>query len=284
MNDTLPSTQADISQALEHLFRELIRVATTSTPRPRDYRMLWTEQLQDLRAILVGAEPGADLGAAFQSAVTKLLTYEPQSALIEAQIDMGRFGMRHLIELASSEPVAKSRLTSSEMELRGALAWLDTVRDSSSPVTKPAQTSPVPVPNPLTVEQAKAESDLAMEIAVLFREAMRSMSANDRRGPLNQVLFSYNACKNLAGRIDHSYYFDPILQLAIDQFNVPAGLTELDAGRLNLARAGVRLLATRTDPDKRRGGYASRVARDTKNFDYMLNWFNAMKESEISGS
>ena len=275
MNTTAPSVQADISQALVNLFRGFVRAATSSIAPTEGLVLSWVSDIHHLRHCLDRLEAGVNLGAAFQAAVNALTNHKPQSRQIEAQLDLGLMGVRHLIELASTEPMAKSRTATSERNLRGAQAWLDTVRGSIGRVTQPAQTSPVPVPNPLSEEQAKAESDLAMEIAVLFREAMRSMSANDRLGPLNQVLFSYNACRNLAGRIDHSYYFDPILQLAIDQFNAPEGLTDLQLARLDLARAGVRLLATLTDADTRRGGYASRLARDTENFDGKLEWLNA---------
>ena len=274
MNTTAPSVQADISEALVNLFRGFVRAATSSITPTEGLVLSWVSDIHHLRQCLDRLEAGVNLGAAFKAAVNALTNHKPQSRQIEAQLDLGLMGVRHLIELASTEPMAKSRTATSERNLRGAVAWLDTVRGSSSPVSKPLQTKPSPVPNPLSEEQAKAETDLAMEIAVLFREAMRSMSANDRRGPLNQVLFSYNACRNLAGRIGHSYYFDPILQRAIDQFNAPEELTKLESARLDLARAGVRLLATRTDPNTRRPGYASRLARDATNFDNHLASLN----------
>lgn len=186
--------------------------------------------------------------------------------------------MRHLVELSEGKSMQKSRTAASETNLRAALGWLDKVRGSSAATTKPAPTTPSPVPRPLSEEQAKAETDLAFEIAVLFREAMRAMSANDRRGAMNQAMFSYNACRNLAGRIDHNYYFYPIFEQAIDRFKNPEKLTELVEARLDLARAGLRLFATLTDPDIRRKGHASRLARDTENFDRWLGWLNAEKE------
>ena len=55
-------------------------------------------------------------------------------------------------------------------------------------------------------------------------------------------------------------------------------MTDLEEARLDLSRAGVRLLATATDPNNRRRGYASRLARDTQNFDGKLEWVNVELE------
>ena len=104
------------------------------------------------------------------------------------------------------------------------------------------------------------------------------MSADDRRGPMVKILEGFAACKNLAARMDHSFYYHPILEQAIDQFKTPEGLEGLDADRFDLARAGLRLLATLSDPDTRRRGYASRLARNTKNFDARLAWLNSEKD------
>ena len=207
-----------------------------------------------------------------------MITHKPQSELIEAQLDVGLMGMRHLVELSEARSMAKSRTAASETNLRAALGWLDKVRGSSTAITKPATTTPSPVPRPLSVEQELQESDLALEIAVLFRETMRAMSANDRRWAVNEILFSYNACRNLVGRIDHSYRFYPILERALEQFENPDVMTDLEEARLDLSRAGVRLLATATDPNSRRRGYASRLARDTQNFDGKLEWVNVELE------
>ena len=211
-----------------------------------------------------------------------MITHKPQSELIEAQLDVGLMGMRHLVELSEARSMAKSRTAASETNLRAALGWLDKVRGSSTAITKPATTTPSPVPRPLSVEQELQESDLALEIAVLFREALRALSANDRRGALNQIMFSYNAAKNLFGRIEHSFYYYPILEQAIEQFQNPQRLTVLETDRLDLARAGLRLLATATDPVISKPGHASRLARDTENFDRSLAYL--VQTDDWSGS
>ena len=278
MNDTATYTQADVSKALELVFRDVINAATSSTPRTQYQRLFSVQNLQDLEECLVGAAPGVNLAAAFMSAVERLITHEPQSDLIEAQLDLGLMAIRHLAELSEGKSMEKYRTAASETNLRKALAWLDKVRASSSPITKPARTPPSLVPDQLSEDQARQETDLAIEIAVLFREAMRAMSANDRRGAVNEVLFSYSACRNLAGRIDHNYRFYPILERALEQFENPDVMTDLEEARLDLSRAGVRLLATATDPSNRRRGYASRLARDTQNFDGKLEWLNVELE------
>lgn len=53
-----------------------------------------------------------------------------------------------------------------------------------------------------------------------------------------KILEAFAACKNLAARMDHSFYYHPILEQAIDQFKTPEGLEGLDADRFDLARAG----------------------------------------------
>ena len=283
MNSTTPATQAKISLCLEAVFQDYVRAVSSPITTPEVKLYSWTSHLHQLRNCLVNAEPEVDLAAAFEAAVQSTTTHEPQGDEIEAQLDVGRMGIRHLIELASGEPLAKSRTAESETNLRGALQWLDQVRASSTPISKPNPADPSPVPDNLTPHQAKAESDLALEIADLFRETLRSISADDRRGPMVKVLAAFVASRNLANRIDHSYYFYPILERAIDQFNSPEGLTQIDVSRLRLARAGVRLLATLTDPNVGFRGYASRRARDTRHFDSELAGLHEQVNPRSSG-
>ena len=267
MNSTTPATQAEISLCLQAVFQDFVRAVSSPITSPEVKLYSWASHLHQLRECLVNAQEGADLAAAFETALLRTTTHEPQSDEMEAQLDVGRMGIGHLVELASGEPLAKSRTAGSETRLRGAVQWLDKVRASDAPITKPDPADPSPVPASLTPRQAKAESDLAMEIAELFREMLRSISADDRRGPVVKVLAAFTACRNLANRIEHSFYFYSPLESAIDQFNSPEGLTQDDLSRLRLARAGIRLLATLTDPRVTSRGYASRRARDTRHFD-----------------
>ena len=283
MNSTTPAAQAEISYALEEVFRDFVRAVSTPTTTAEVKLYSWASHLHQLRHCLVNAQEGADLAAAFETALLRTTTHEPQSDEMEAQLDVGRMGIRHLIELASGESLAKSRTAGSETRLRGAVQWLDKVRASDAPITKPDPADPSPVPASLTPRQAKAESDLAMEIAELFREMLRSISADDRRGPVVKVLAAFTACRNLANRIEHSFYFYSPLESAIDQFNSPEGLTQDDLSRLRLARAGIRLLATLTDPHVRFRGYASRRARDTRHFDAELAGLHEQVNPRSSG-
>ena len=122
-----------------------------------------------------------------------------------------------------------------------------------------------------------------MEIAELFREMLRSISAEDRRGPIVKILAAFTASRNLAQRIEHSFYFYSPLETAIDQFNIPEGLEQNDVSRLRLARAGIRLLATMTDPHVSSSGYASRRARDIRHFDAELSGLHEQVEAYSSG-
>ena len=283
MNPTTPFTQAEISLCLQAVFQDYVRAVSSPITSPGLKLHSWVSNLHQLRNCLEEVEPEVDLAAAFEAAVQRTTAHEPQSEVMEAQLDVGRMGIRHLIELASGDAMAKSRTAGSETNLRGAQRGLDEVRASSTPISKPDPADPKQVPDSLTPHQAKAESDLAFEIAALFRETLRSISANDRRGPMVKVLGAFVAARNLANRIDHSYYFYPILELAIDQFNSPEGLREIDVRRLHLARAGMRLLATLTDRQVRAGGYASRRARDIRNFDAELAGLHAEIEPPTSG-
>ena len=283
MNPTTPYTQAEISACLAEIFRDFVRVVSSPITSPEIKLYSWADNLHQLRKCFLNAEAEVDLAAAFEAAVQSTTTHEPQGDEIEAQLDVGRMGIRHLIELASGDAMAKSRTAASETNLRGALQWLDQVRASSTPIGKPDAADPKPVPSKLTEQQAKAERDLAFEIAELFRETLRSISANDRRGPMVKVLAAFVASRNLANRIDHSFYFYPILELAVDQFNSPQGLAQIEDSRLRLARAGFRLLATVTDPHVSSRGYASRRARDIRNFDAELAGLHAEIEPSLSG-
>jgi len=269
MTDTAASIQAEVTQALQALFRNFVLAATTPTTPAEMLVLSWVQDIKQLYECLRHPEASVDLSAAFMSAVERTTAHEPQSELIEAQLDVGRMGMRHLVALSSGDSMAKSRTADSETNLREAVAWLDKVRAGGSSITKPAPGGPAAVPSRLTEEQELQENDLALEIAVLFREVLRAVSANDRRGAVNQIMFSFNAAKNLAGRIDHSYYFYPIIEQAIDQFQNPERLSVSESDRLDVSRAGLRLLATATAtaPEIKKGGYASRRARDTENFD-----------------
>lgn len=283
MKPTTPATQAEISACLEDIFRDFVRTVSSPIISPETKLYSWANDLHRLRKCFLDAEERVDLGAAFETALQRTTAHEPQSEVIEAQLDVGRMGIRHLIELASGESLAKSRTAGSETRLRGAVQWLDKVRASDAPITKPDPADPSPVPASLTPRQAKAESDLAMEIAELFREMLRSISADDRRGPVVKVLAAFTACRNLANRIEHSFYFYSPLESAIDQFNSPEGLTQDDLSRLRLARAGIRLLATLTDPHVRFRGYASRRARDTRHFDAELAGLHEQVNPRSSG-
>ena len=204
MEPTTPSTQADISACLEEIFRDFVRAVSTPITSPEVKLYSWADNLNRLRICFLNTEGKVDLGAAFEIALQRSTTHEPQSEVIEAQLDVGRMGVRHLIELASGEPLAKLRTAASETDLRGAVEWLDQLKASSTPISKPARANAQKVPDSLTPQQAQAQSDLALEIAELVRETLRSLSANDRRGAMVKVLGAFQASRNLANRIDHS--------------------------------------------------------------------------------
>ena len=124
MNSTTPSTQAEISHALEEVFRDFVRAVSTPTATPGLELVDRALTLNQLRYSLVGADASADLSAAFEGAVERVTAHEPQGRVMEAQLDVGRMGMRHIIELASDEPMAEDRTAESEMNLRGAVRWL----------------------------------------------------------------------------------------------------------------------------------------------------------------
>ena len=283
MKPTTPSTQADISACLEDIFRDFVRAVSSPIISPETKIYSWADNLNRLRTCFLNPEGKVNLGAAFEAALQRTTAHEPQCEVIEAQLDVGRMGIRYLIELASGEPLAKLRTAESETDLRGAVQWLDQVRASSTPISMPARADPHKVPGSLTPQQAQAQSDLALEIAELVRETLRSISANDRRGAMVKVLGAFQASRNLARRIDHSYYYYEILEVALDQFDNPEDLLEMEARRLDVARAGVRLLATVTDRRVRNRGHASRRARDIANFDDKVAGLNELVAERLFG-
>ena len=97
---------------------------------------------------------------------------------------------------------------------------------------------------------------------------------------MNEIMFSYNACRNLAGRINHTFRYNSVLEQAIDQFQDPKGLTVMGEARLDLTRAGLRLLATATDPNKRRRGHASRLARELEKSGLAANSIHSDKSQQ----
>ena len=109
MKLTTPATQ-EVSHALEEVFRDFVRAVSSPITVPEIELVDRALTLKHLRDSLAVANASADLSAAFEGAVERLTAHEPQSRVMEAQLDVGRMGMRHMIELASDEPLADTNL------------------------------------------------------------------------------------------------------------------------------------------------------------------------------
>ena len=267
MKPTTPSAQAEISRALEEVFRDFIRAVSSPITSPEIKLYSWTSHLHQLRNCLVNAEPEVDLAAAFEAAVQSTTTHEPQGDEIEAQLDVGRMGMRHIIELASGESLAKSRTAESETDLRGAVQWLGGVQRRAE---SGRQQPPLRVDQKTAVE-LEGEQELARELSVMVREALRAISANDPRTTTLNAVKSFIRVLAQMGAMDHSYSFIPVFEETFGAFANPSELPELEIDRLALARAGMRFLATRTDRFDRPRKLRNRLDEDSDNFERNLS-------------
>ena len=264
MNATTPTTQ-EISHALVELFRDFVRAASSPTTSPeREVDRALT--LNQLRYTLAAADASADLPAALEGAIERLTAHEPQSEVMEAQLDVGRMGMRHMIELASDEPLRETRTAESEVNVDSAVRWLRGAwlrREASR------QQPPLSADQKDAVE-LEGENELARELSVMVREALRAISANDPRTATLNVVKSFMRVLVQMRAMDHSYSFVPVFEETFAAFANPPELPDLEIDKLALARAGMRFLATRTDrfdvPRKLR----NRLDEDTANFERNL--------------
>jgi hypothetical protein len=134
------------------------------------------------------------------------------------------------------------------------------------------------MPKEPTPEQAQAELELATRYADFFREVLRGICFEDTGWRTNQVMKAIAAIAEARSSIPHEYSAFDIVEQALMQFRDPPDLSGLDAARLELARAGIRLLATRTALHKRGApGHASQLARDVAFFDKRVDWFEQMR-------
>lgn len=265
MNATTPATQ-EISHALEEVFRDFVRASSSPITSPEIELVDRTLTLNQLRYSLVVADASADLSAAFEGAVERLTAHEPQSRVMEAQLDVGRMGMRHLIELASDEPMAEARTAESETNLRGAVRWLEGARRRA----ESGGQQPPPSADEKVAAELEGEQELAREFSVMVREALRAISANDPRGATLNVVKSFMRVLVQMRAMDHSYSFIPVFEETFAAFANPPELSELEIDKLALARAGMRFLATRTDRFDRPRKLRNRLDEDTANFERIL--------------
>jgi hypothetical protein len=246
-------SQDDLAQAVEALFRSLIRAVTTGNRELAILQIRYDFNL--LETSLENAEPGVRLDLAFEVAVDRLTHYKPQSQLIEAQLDLARSGMLHMLELSSTQGLGKAGRALTEYHLYHALARLDAVRNPGTP----PESDDDPDTSVVPVVHDQAEAELAHEFSVLFREGIRAMSAADPRMAILNVIGSFVTIKNMVRSMTHAFYWYPIFEQAFEQFNDPPELSWLEAEQLSLARAGMRLLATQTDQIDRPRNHRSRL-------------------------
>lgn len=119
-------------------------------------------------------------------------------------------------------------------------------------------------------EQHEFEIQLATSFSMMFREGIRAVAATDSRSRTSNVVRAFVTSLNTLKSAKHSFSYYPVFEQALESFRDPPGLGPLDEAKLVLARAAMRLLATKTDSSPRLAGYNSRLARDYRNFDAKL--------------
>ena len=257
--------QNDITKAFEMLFRGLIRAVTTGLPELAIFGLRLDFNM--VETYVANAEPGVSVDSAFKVALQRLTHHKPQSELIEAQLELARCGMRHMMELSSTERFAKAGRARTEEDLYAALVRLDAVRNpatSSDEDDDPVEGIPL-------VDHSEAETELALEFSSLFREGMRAMSATDPRIAILNVIGSFVTLKNMIRSMTHAFYYYPVFEQAFEHFKDPPELSWLEAEQLSLARAGMRLLATQTEQIDRPRNHRSRLAGDARHFALALH-------------
>lgn len=124
-----------------------------------------------------------------------------------------------------------------------------------------------------TPEEHDLEAEIAAHLTNMFREAMRAVSATDPRGALLNTMREFTKVLEVLRRSTHSFYYLPVFDIALQAFRDPLSINPLDEARLDLARAGMRFLATRTQTGDRPPSYNSRLAGDERNFDARFERF-----------
>ena len=236
MNTSTPVNN-DLSLALEAVFRGLIPVvASTSTPPDTTQLIIATRLLQ--RAF---DEAGPELSI--------------EVSLTEA-LHRLTGGPRQDEELAAPDPGDASQLNAEP----GPCDWVIKVDDEGS------ERPPLPAEQ-RTAAELEHEHELAYEFSVMFREALRAISAGNPRGATLNVVRSFVEIVALLNAGRHNFYYYYILEEAFAAFKDSPKLRDLDIGKLALARAGMRYFATRTDQDDRARNRQSRLSGDDYNLE-----------------
>jgi len=258
MND--PSlTSSDVGHALEAVFRRLVRIFASDNSPPDTTEIVSAVQL--LRLAFEKTDPESSLEPSLQEALQRLTDRPCQNEELEAQFRFGRAAMRYMIELVAPDASDGSLLVA-DLDLRNNLLGL---KESQRRAEARRQ------PPPLRADQKAAaelegEQELAREFSVMFREAIRAISANDPRGATLNVVRSFVRMRATLKTTSHSFYYYDIFEQAFEAFQNPTDLGDLEIEKLELARAGMRFLATRTQLDDRQRNYQSRLGGDADNF------------------
>lgn len=258
MNDPTPANN-DVGHALETVFRGLLRIFASDSPPPDT-----TEIVAGVKLLRLGferADPESPLGPSILDAVHQLIDRLEQDEELEAQFRFGRAAMRYMIELAAPD-ASDGSLRVADLDLRNNLLGL---KESQRRAEARRQLPPLRADQKAAAE-LESEQEIAREFSVMFREAIRAVSANDPRGATLNVVRSFVRMRATLKATSHSFYLYDIFEQAFEAFRNPPLLRDLEIEKLELARAGMRFLATRTQLNDRQRNYQSRLGSDTDNF------------------
>lgn len=258
MNDPTPANN-DLSHALETVFRSLVRILASDSSPPDTTELVAGVEL--LRVAFERADLESSLEPSILDAVHQLTDRPCQNEELEAQLRFGRAAMRYMIELVAPDASDASLLVA-DLDLRKNLLGL-----KESQRRAEAQRQPPPLrAYHKTAAELDDEQELVREFSVMFREAIRAISANDPRGATLNVVRSFVRMLATLKATSHSFYYYDIFEQAFQAFRNPPRLRDLEIEKLELARAGMRFLATRTQMDDRQRNYQSRLGGDADNF------------------
>jgi hypothetical protein len=124
------STPSEVTAAFERFFRNMIRGIAANDPTSAALRMM--DDFDFIENLLSCPGPDIRMAFVFKNAIRALRHYPQDGGSTEAQFDFVLAGMRHLMELSSTDKLRAGRLSRSRYQMRRALEWLDKVRKPRS--------------------------------------------------------------------------------------------------------------------------------------------------------
>jgi hypothetical protein len=139
----------------------------------------------------------------------------------------------------------------------------------------------------LTFDQIDAITDIAWHFSNLLRASLRALATDDPAPHFFEMMDALRPMVEMLAGVPSSFdYYYTIFEMALEDFENPKGLDELDHKRLIVARSGMELLARQTHNSERKtAGYEALLADQLQRFDRLIEAFqNSRKTPPEAGT